>query len=416
MSHREEKAVATAIAYNQGDIAGLDDAMTRRLIASTVLTESNGGDLDITNSLGFVGRYQAGAGWLADAGYVDGEKLHAAMVKDGFTRESKWGAKGHMTEFLKDPANWKNGLSLDQYEASAELQDRAFKIISDKAYNQAIKEGVLSVGDDPATVAGFLKARHISGPAGARKALEGVAVSDDYQTSNIKYMEDITHDGDGLDRLMSRDPQRRSLTQVNTLHVTGPFHEGSRGKGVIALQADLAMLGYTDNRGDVLQTDGHFGRNTEAAVRAFQNDHGLLIDGIAGTRTLEAIQRQRQSLSHIPSLTPELEGLAGPKSLGTIEERDQAPQNAPAKTNLAQGITKDSSVHDMFEAICQAAANKDMDALCAVGKAYENSPAGQASLAQGAELNRQQAHAQALAEQHAQAQAQHMQQQTGRSR
>lgn len=416
MPHREEKAVATANAYNQGDIAGLDDAMTRRLIASTVLTESNGGDLDITNSLGFVGRYQAGAGWLADAGYVDGDKLRAAMVKDGFTRESKWGAKGHMTEFLKDPANWKNDLSLDQYEASAELQDRAFKIISDKAYNQAIKEGVLSVGDDPATVAGFLKARHISGPAGARKALEGVAVSDDYQTSNIKYMEDITRDGDGLGRLMSHDSQHRSLTPTNTPHATGPLHRGSHGKGVLALQADLAALGYTDNRGRTLQADGRFGSNTDAAVRAFQNDHGLLSNGIAGENTLNTIHSQRQLLNHIPALSPELEGVAGPKSLGATEERDQALQRNSAKTNLAQGITEHSSIHEMFEAICQAAGNKDMDALCAVGKAYENSPAGQASLAQGAELNQQQAHAQALAEQHAQAQVHHMQQQAGRSR
>jgi peptidoglycan hydrolase-like protein with peptidoglycan-binding domain len=198
--------------------------------------------------------------------------------------------------------------------------------------------------------------------------------------------------------------------------IEGALRQGAHGETVHALQADLASLGYTDNRGRTLQADGNFGRSTDAAVRAFQNDHGLLSDGIAGTNTLSAIHGQRQLLNHIPALAPELEGLARPNSFGPIKEQDQALQSTPAKTNLAQGITKDSSVHDMFEAICQAAANKDMDALCAVGKAYENSPAGQASLAQGAELNRQQAHAQALAEQHAQAQAQHMQQQTGRSR
>ena len=65
---REDRAVATAQAYNRGNIGGLDDTMSRRLVASVVLTESNGGDLGITNNLGYTGRYQAGAGWLADAG------------------------------------------------------------------------------------------------------------------------------------------------------------------------------------------------------------------------------------------------------------------------------------------------------------------------------------------------------------
>ncbi len=62
MADRREHAVATAQAYHQGNIAGLDDAMTRRLVASVVMTESNGGNLSVTNKQGYVGRYQAGAG------------------------------------------------------------------------------------------------------------------------------------------------------------------------------------------------------------------------------------------------------------------------------------------------------------------------------------------------------------------
>ena len=45
MADDRQKAVATANAYHQGNIAGLDQAETRRLVASTVLTESSGGDL-----------------------------------------------------------------------------------------------------------------------------------------------------------------------------------------------------------------------------------------------------------------------------------------------------------------------------------------------------------------------------------
>jgi putative chitinase len=88
---------------------------------------------------------------------------------------------------------------------------------------------------------------------------------------------------------------------------------GAHGDAVTALQTDLAALGYTDNRGQTLQPDGHLGRNTEAAVKAFQSDYGLPVDGMAGKNTLDAIQSQRHSLSPIPALAPELEGNPHPR-------------------------------------------------------------------------------------------------------
>lgn len=306
MSTQQDKAVATANAYNQGVIANLDDAMTRRLIASVVLTESNGGDLDITNSLGYVGRYQAGAGWLADAGFVDKDKLRTAMTRDGFTREAAWGAKGHMTEFLGDPSNWKNNLSLDQYKASAELQDSAFKIISDKAYKQALRDGILNEEDDALKVAGYLKARHISGPVGARKALDGIAVSDDYQTSNIKYLEDITRDGDGLSQRMSHNQNLHSQMQaklsVKTIETPHVLHHGAHGRDVIELQNHLRDLGYTDTRGRSLEPDGQFGKDTHHAVESFQRNHNLIVDGIAGPNTWTALREA----AHAPAVNPDI--------------------------------------------------------------------------------------------------------------
>ncbi|MFC3650795.1 peptidoglycan-binding protein [Dyella humi] len=204
----------------------------------------------------------------------------------------------------------------------------------------------------------------------------------------------------------------------------GTLRQGAHGNAVNALQADLAALGYTDNRGQALQPDGYFGRNTEAAVRAFQSDHSLLSDGIAGASTLQVIHGQRQLLNHTPALSPELEGRAANRTVGVntldvVKERENALQSNSAKTSHTsshtQGITRHSSIHDMFQAMCHAAASKDMDSLCAIGKAYENSPSGQALLAQGAELNRQQVQAQVLAERQTQAQAHQMQQRAGRS-
>ncbi|SUZ37881.1 carboxypeptidase [Xanthomonas arboricola pv. juglandis] len=306
MADRREKAAATAQSYDQGNIAGLDDAMTRRLIASTVMTESNGGDLRITNKQGYVGRYQAGAGWLADAGYVDRAKLNDAMTDAGFDpqkvrgAEWKWASSGGMTRFLEDPSNWKNGLSFEQYKSSAALQDGAFKINSDKAYSQAIRNGVLDEGDDPAKVAGFLKARHISGYGGAREAVTGGRViSDSNGTSNYDYMHDITRNRDGMDQYMQ--PGRSHAMHANTSAVPqqpkrdashdGKLEQGERGEQVKQLQGQLAQLGAVGRDGKPLHADGDFGGNTKYAVEQFQREHGLQIDGVAGQQTQAALAK-----------------------------------------------------------------------------------------------------------------------------
>ena len=56
---------------------------------------------------------------------------------------------------------------------------------------------------------------------------------------------------------------------------------GMRGDEVRQLQQKLKDAGF--NPGAI---DGHFGKATEAALRAFQASEGLLVDGIAGRQTL----------------------------------------------------------------------------------------------------------------------------------
>lgn len=59
---------------------------------------------------------------------------------------------------------------------------------------------------------------------------------------------------------------------------------GSRGEEVRQIQTKLRDLGY--NPGTI---DGIYGKNTQNAVKAFQRDQGLTVDGIAGSRTLKAL-------------------------------------------------------------------------------------------------------------------------------
>ena len=56
---------------------------------------------------------------------------------------------------------------------------------------------------------------------------------------------------------------------------------GSRGNEVRQIQTRLKELGY--NPGTI---DGIYGTNTQNAVKAFQRDKGLSVDGIAGPKTL----------------------------------------------------------------------------------------------------------------------------------
>jgi len=60
---------------------------------------------------------------------------------------------------------------------------------------------------------------------------------------------------------------------------------GSGGESVIELQTRLIALGYT-----LGAVDGEFGPRTDAAVRQFQADQGLDVDGIVGPYTWAALQ------------------------------------------------------------------------------------------------------------------------------
>jgi hypothetical protein len=60
---------------------------------------------------------------------------------------------------------------------------------------------------------------------------------------------------------------------------------GHDGADVVSLQRVLARVGLLSSK-----EDGHFGRDTEAAVREFQRSHGLHDDGVVGRRTAVALE------------------------------------------------------------------------------------------------------------------------------
>ena len=70
-----------------------------------------------------------------------------------------------------------------------------------------------------------------------------------------------------------------------TLYLHYPF---LRGDDVLALQRKLDALGFDPGR-----NDGTFGERTERALRDFQRNVGLPVDGIVGATSLQALDRLR---------------------------------------------------------------------------------------------------------------------------
>ena len=81
------------------------------------------------------------------------------------------------------------------------------------------------------------------------------------------------------------------------------LRKGDQGPEVVTMQQALAELGYLTGA-----ADGNFGTGTQTAVKAFQRDHGLDADGIAGKMTLEA-------LYSISTVTPIPETTVGPNDI-----------------------------------------------------------------------------------------------------
>jgi len=83
-------------------------------------------------------------------------------------------------------------------------------------------------------------------------------------------------------------------TPVPTINITpNPDYKmlqvGDRGDDVRAMQEKLAEYGYLDG-----EIDGAYGNQTRRAVEAFQYQHGLSVDGIAGRHTLTVLYESNE--------------------------------------------------------------------------------------------------------------------------
>ena len=76
------------------------------------------------------------------------------------------------------------------------------------------------------------------------------------------------------------------------------IRRGNKGADVIECQTMLTRLGYNIGKTGI---DGDFGRATEAGVKSFQSDHRLVVDGVVGPMTWDALDKAIAQLNEKPS-------------------------------------------------------------------------------------------------------------------
>jgi len=133
-------------------------------------------------------------------------------------------------------------------------------------------------------------------PRGGIWAKKGEAAPDWLATavSNGKSGKVQVPDTADTNKITSKKSRKASTTTTNSSTViknVGTYDPKLESK-VKAIQEKLLKLGY-----DVGPTgvDGKYGPNTEAAVKKFQQDNNLQVDGIVGSKTLQALRTTKTS-------------------------------------------------------------------------------------------------------------------------
>jgi len=171
------KAGKRAFGSFNASIPGMSDAQAAAFILEVQRTES-GGDPRAENNDGFIGKYQAGAAYLSDAGLINRAKLDAARKSGKFNQKA----------FLADNSNWNIQGGKEAFFSDETLQDRAFLAMQKKHYVKGVRSGAISMAASPEQVAAYLKAAHLGGGGGANDYfLNGIDRRDSNGTPISKY-------------------------------------------------------------------------------------------------------------------------------------------------------------------------------------------------------------------------------------
>ncbi|MDQ0571707.1 hypothetical protein QFZ42_003541 [Variovorax paradoxus] len=112
-----------------------------------------------------------------------------------------------------------------------------------------------------------------------------------------------------------------SLADGKLVHHGGHAHKRA---SIGEVQTKLGQLGYTNPDKTPLATDGHMGRNTRGALKAFQHEHHLKETGTADSTTLKAIDATLKERGVQRQAAPTTEQSNDPKRWGPSQITDAA--------------------------------------------------------------------------------------------
>jgi peptidoglycan hydrolase-like protein with peptidoglycan-binding domain len=119
------------------------------------------------------------------------------------------------------------------------------------------------------------------------------------------------------------------LSNVGTTNYN--IRRGASGDNVRQLQTKLSNMGYNIGTSGA---DGKFGKNTAAAVRQFQKDYNLQVDGIVGDQTMSALSQIRST-----PIKPQVGG-TGATAMGNIGDSTRGTNlDARDAANMAVAST-----------------------------------------------------------------------------
>lgn len=175
-------------------------------------------------------------------------------------------------------------------------------------------------------------------------------------------------------KALEQTPQQKQTapaSDTHAQHVELPapsLRSGATGPAVEALQRQLRDQGYVASNGRPPAVDAHFGPQTKEAVQAFQRAQGLEADGIAGPKTLHALQSQRQQAG-----TPSLDDARHPshdmyrQALDGVQRLDaQHGRQSGPHTSLIAGSLAAAAVTNGMRRIDHVALSDDASRAYAV--------------------------------------------------
>ena len=166
VSSNENAQTSSNVLRTQNTPSGLPNNFDYDTYTKRVGYFESSNDYGIVNSLGYVGRYQFGAQALETLGYL----------KPGSYAKGK-------NASMNDPSNWNNGLSLEKFLNSPEIQDEAMEKLTKLNYKQLADKGVINKDMSSDELAGMLYVAHGVGAGGAMKFARGENPAEGYGTT-----------------------------------------------------------------------------------------------------------------------------------------------------------------------------------------------------------------------------------------